>query len=63
MINYNDNFIVSEWRSGKSINKITSDMYSAEKSNRNKEISKYDCKNKVETAVLNYKLSLNKNVS
>lgn len=63
MVNYNDNFIVSEWRSGKSINKITSDMYSAEKSNGNKEISKYDCKNKVETAVLSYKLSLNKGVS
>ena len=63
MINYNDGFIVSEYRSGKRINKITSDMFSAEKSNGNKEVKKYDCKNKVETAVLNYRLSADKSVS
>lgn len=63
MVNYTDNFIVSEYRNGKSIDKIAADMHSAEKSNGNKEIKKYDCKNKVETAVLNYRLSLNKGVS
>ncbi len=58
MVEYTDTLIVSEFRSGKSIDRIAQDMLLAEKVRGNK-VDKWICKQKVEAAILNY-LILNK---
>ncbi|EPR07790.1 hypothetical protein [Ruminiclostridium papyrosolvens] len=53
MVEYTDTLIVSEFRSGKSIDRIAQDMLLAEKGRGNK-VNKLNCKQKAETAILNY---------
>lgn len=53
MVEYTDTLIISEFRCGKSIDRIAYDMLLAEKVRGNK-VDKWICKQKVEAAVLNY---------
>lgn len=53
---YNEKTIISEFRSGKSIDKIANDMYLARKGNGAK-TSKYDCRKEAEIIVLKYRMS------
>lgn len=58
---YTDTVIVSEFRAGKTIDGIANNMLLAKKGNGIKS-TKWECKQEVETAILNYVLSKNKNV-
>lgn len=58
MTTYNEKTIISEFRSGKSIDKIAGDMFFSRKGDGTK-TTKYDCKREVETVVLKYILSVN----
>lgn len=53
MVEYTDTFIVSEFKIGKSIDRIAHDMLLSEKVRGNK-VDKWICKQKVEAAILNY---------
>lgn len=58
---YNEKTIISEFRSGKSIDKITRDMLLSRKGDGIK-TTKYDCRREVETVVLSYRLLASNNI-
>lgn len=62
MVVYTEKLIVSEFRAGKTIDGIANNILLAKKGNGIKS-TKWECKQEVETAILNYVLAGNKNVS
>jgi hypothetical protein len=59
MVIYTDTLIVSEYRSGKTIDGIANNMLLTKKGQGIKS-TKWECKQEVETAILNYVLAKNK---